>query len=84
MRPWHDTSPPSPGLNWTGNEGAVITPREVLFEFIRIGNSVKVTAFDTKTLTEISIVGHPGASQEQLKTLALRRLQYVLHKQGKA
>ena len=54
--------------------------REVLFEFIRVGNSVKVSAFDIQTLTEVSIVGHPRASTERLKRLALQRLDYVLAK----
>lgn len=54
--------------------------REVLFEFIRIGNSVKVSAFDIQTLTEVSIVGHCRASTERLKRLALQRLDYVLAK----
>lgn len=58
--------------------------REVLFEFIRIGNSVKVSAFDVPTLTEVSIVGHPGASRELLKKLALQRLDYVLAKKRAA
>ncbi len=58
--------------------------REVLFEFIRVGNSVKVSAFDTQTLTEVSIVGHPGAGQERLKRLALQRLNYVLAKKRAA
>jgi hypothetical protein len=58
--------------------------REVLFEFIRVGNSVKVSAFDTQTLTEVSIVGHPGVSQDRLKALALQRLEYVLKKKRAA
>lgn len=54
---------------------------EVLFEFVRLGNAVKVTAFHVPTLTEISIVGARGASEAHLKMLALMRLQYVLAKQ---
>jgi hypothetical protein len=53
---------------------------EVLFEFYRLGNAVKVTAFHVPTLTEISIVGPRGAHQEHLKLLAVKRLQYVLTK----
>jgi hypothetical protein len=56
--------------------------REVLFEFHRIGNSVKVTAMDVTTQVEISIVGNVRAPQAQLKAVALRKLQYVLEKQG--
>ncbi len=54
---------------------------EVLFEFIRLGNAVKVTAFHVPSLTEISIVGPRNASQAHLKMAALMRLQYVLAKQ---
>jgi hypothetical protein len=54
--------------------------REVLFEFKRVGNSVKVSAMDTETLTEVTMVGPVGASEAQLKTLALRKLKYMLEK----
>lgn len=54
---------------------------EVLFEFIRLGNAVKVTVFHVPTLTEISIVGPRTASQAHLKLLGLKRLEYVLAKQ---
>ena len=32
-----------------------------IIEFHRVGNAVKVTAMDPATLTEVSIVGAPGA-----------------------
>lgn len=51
---------------------------EVLFEFHRVGNSVKVTAFDPVSLVEVSIVGPPHAPEWQLRATALRKLQYVL------
>ncbi len=57
-----------------------IEGREVYFEFHRIGQYVKVTAMDVGTLTEISIQGSVTASDEQLKTAALKRLEYVLKK----
>lgn len=57
-----------------------IDAAEVLFEFYRLGNAVKVTAFHVPTLTEISIVGPRRANQEHLKLLAVKRLQYVLAK----
>ena len=60
---------------------AEVDAAEVLFEFIRLGNAVKVTAFHVPSLTEISIVGPRGAHQEHLKLLAVRRLEYVLNKQ---
>ena len=57
--------------------------REILIEFYQIGNSVKVTAVDVVTMVEVSIVGDANASQEMLKRLAVRKLDYVLEKQKK-
>lgn len=56
---------------------------EVIFEFINVGNSVKVTAFDPETLIEVSIVGPTTATEEHLRMTALRKLEYVLKRQGK-
>ncbi len=55
--------------------------REVLIEFHQIGNSVKVAAVGPVTAAEVSIVGAANASQEMLKRLAVRKLDYVLEKQ---
>lgn len=54
--------------------------REVLFEFVRVGAYVKVSAIDARTNTEVSIVGPPSAGQAQLKATVLKKLQYVLQK----
>ena len=53
-------------------------PREVIFEFIQHGTSVKVTAMDPETLVEVSIVGPASAGQAVLKANALNKLKYVL------
>jgi Holliday junction resolvasome RuvABC endonuclease subunit len=53
-----------------------------IVEFHKLGNSVKVTAFDPATLTEACIVGSPHASKEQLSQLAVRKLLYVLGKES--
>lgn len=53
---------------------------EVLFEFRPIGRYVKVSAIDPITGTEISIVGDVKASSEELKHVAIRKLQYVMDK----
>lgn len=55
-------------------------PRQVLFEFIRMGAYVKVSAIDTETNTEVSIVGPPAAGEAALKATALKKLHYVLDK----
>ena len=54
--------------------------RETIFEFVRIGVSVKVTAVDPATGTEVSIIGDPAAGQATLKRLARQKLDYVLSK----
>ncbi|HYE00036.1 MAG TPA: hypothetical protein VEH84_11685 [Alphaproteobacteria bacterium] len=54
--------------------------RDVLFEFQRVGNSVKVTALDSATLVEVSIVGPANVGEFTLKQTALRKLDYVLRK----
>lgn len=53
-----------------------------IIEFITVGSSVKVTAFDPATLTEVSMVGSPKAGKEELARLAVQKLQYVLQKQS--
>lgn len=56
--------------------------REVILEFFPVGNIMKVTAMDARSLTEISIQGPVNAGEEVLKRNALRRLEYVLRKKG--
>lgn len=51
-----------------------------IIEFTQIGGSVKVTAVDPKTMTEVSIVGSPQYSQEFLTGQAVKKLEYVLAK----
>ena len=52
--------------------------REVIFEFVRVGHAVKVSAIDAATGTEVSIVGDPAVGETALKRLAERKLDYVL------
>ena len=54
--------------------------REILFEFRRIGNSVKVTALDAASNTEVSITGPATASRQQLEKAALAKLLHMLEK----
>ncbi len=57
--------------------------REVLLEFIAIGNSVKVSAVDPLTKVEVSIVGPASASRSDLERAAIRKLDYVLRKRAR-
>jgi len=49
-------------------------PREVYFELIRLGGSIKVVAIDGATGVEVSIVGPATAAQSDLERLALAKL----------
>jgi len=54
------------------------TERDIIFEFVRVGASVKVTAVDTASGVEAVIVGDPAAGEATLKRLARQKLDYVL------
>lgn len=56
--------------------------REVIIEFHPVGNIVKVSAMDTASLTEVSIQGPASAGEAMLKRNAIKRLEYVLRKNG--
>jgi hypothetical protein len=48
--------------------------REVYFEFIALGRSVRVAAIDSVTGIEVTIVGPAGAARADLERVALRKL----------
>jgi len=48
--------------------------REVYFEFITLGATVKVSAIDALTAVEVSVVAPAGAAQADLRRLALQKL----------
>jgi hypothetical protein len=54
-----------------------------IIEYVVIGNSVKVTAFDPKTLKEVSVIGIRGLPKKNLANLAIRKLEYVIGKTDK-
>jgi hypothetical protein len=54
-----------------------------LIEFVRVGRQIKVTACDPTTGTEATIIGPVNAAQKDLSDLAVRKLEYVLHKPKK-
>jgi hypothetical protein len=55
--------------------------REVYFEFVAIGNVVKVTAIDSLTGTEVSAMGPASAAQSDLQQLALQKLKMRLKRE---
>ena len=52
--------------------------REIIFEFVRVGAGVKVTAVDAVSGIEAVIVGDPAAGEAALKRLARQKLDYLL------
>lgn len=52
----------------------------VIVEMIPVGSYVKVSAIDTRTGTEVSIVGDPMRGEAALRKTAIRKLEYVLQK----
>ncbi|HXQ51943.1 MAG TPA: hypothetical protein VN802_12675 [Stellaceae bacterium] len=54
--------------------------REIIFEFIRVGAALKVTAIDPASGQEAVIVGDPAAGEAALKRLAQQKLDYVMAK----
>ncbi len=57
---------------------------DIIIEFRQLGNSVKVSAMDSRTLTEVSMVGPASASEAQLKQAVIKKLEYVMAKKNKA
>lgn len=53
---------------------------EILFEFVRQGNCVKVTAIEPETMIEAAVVVPATLNEEQMKFQALNRLRYILKK----
>lgn len=56
----------------------------VIVEMIGIGRYVKVTAVDTRSGIEASIVGDPRRGERALREAAVRKLRYVMTKKTKA
>ena len=57
-----------------------MTGREVIYEFRRIGGTVKVSAVDVATQVEIAVVVPAGAPEAAMRAQALRRLAFVLER----
>ena len=54
---------------------------QYIIEFVRVGDSVKVSAIDPKTGTETCIIAPAkGVSQKQMQDLAIQKLEYVINK----
>lgn len=49
----------------------------VIVEFHQVGNAVKVSAVDTKTYLEVSIMAPVTATEKEMTDIVLRKLAYV-------
>jgi hypothetical protein len=56
---------------------------EVLFEYVRQGTSVKVTAIETETGIEAVIIVPANLSESQMQAKALQKLRYIMQKKLK-
>lgn len=54
---------------------------EVYFEFVAVGDVVKVTAIDAASGTEVSVMGPRDKADKELERIALRKLLKRLNKQ---
>lgn len=55
----------------------------ILIEFHHVGNAVKVTAVDPRSLLEASIVGDPAMGETALTRAAVQKLRYVLARRSR-
>lgn len=51
-----------------------------IIEYVSIGGSVKVTAFDPKTLIEATVIAPASLTPKEQSDLAVRKLHYLLEK----
>ena len=56
---------------------------EVILEFHRVGNSIKVSAVDTETYVEVSIVAPRDCTEKEMTDTVLQKLNYVLAKRNR-
>ena len=55
---------------------------EILFEYIRQGAYVKVTAIEPETKIEASVVVPATLGEQQMQIQALQKLNYILRKKA--
>ena len=56
--------------------------KEIYVEFVIMGNTVKVTAIDSESGLEASVIGPAGAPRAAMAEAARRKLEYVAKKQS--
>lgn len=73
---------PSSNPGKGGSSGTDGGAREVYFELYPVGDSMKVSAVDGATGTEVSIVGPAKLPQAELERVALNKLHYVMNQKA--
>lgn len=66
----------------SGNSDTETELGEVIFEFLPLGVSIKVSAIHVASGTEVSIIGPERASRSALERNAVAKLRYVLNKRS--
>jgi hypothetical protein len=64
------------------SKGEGVPGKEIYVEFVIMGNTVKVTAIDSETGLEASVLGPAGAPRAALADAARRKLEYVAKKKS--
>jgi hypothetical protein len=59
-----------------------VVGKEIYVEFVIMGNTVKVTAIDSESGLEASVIGPAGAPRAAMADAARRKLEYVAKKQS--
>ena len=54
--------------------------KEVLFEMKQVGQYMRITAIDPLSGTEVISVGDPSVDPDMLRSMAIRKLKYVIAK----
>jgi len=58
-----------------------VAGKEIFVEFVVMGNTVKVTAIDSESGLEASVIGPAGAPRAAMAEAARRKLEYLAKKQ---
>lgn len=67
----------------SGTTGGPAGDEGVIVEFHRIGNAVKVSAVDTRSFLEVSIMAPATASEREMTDVVLKKLAWMRAKGGK-
>lgn len=69
-------------MGWRADSDKPSGPAEVYFEFVQIGQQMRVAAIDGRTGTEVIVIAPVTATQIQMQNLALAKLKRRLGSQS--